>query len=306
MKSLVLVTLTALTALAVLPLAAQTQRFRSNVAVVRVDTLVTDGRRPVTGLTTANFDLRDNGVPQTILDVHFETLPLNIICALDVSGSVAGDPLAQLKDAFTAVVGALGGQDRAALITFSNRLALHTRLTRDRDRLRAAAKAVDAGGSTAFFDGVFAALALREADEGRTLLLLFSDGLDTASWLDARATIDTSRRTDVVIYPVTPARALHLPPLSTNRTQGGPTIGVRPPADYVLGELADNTGGRVVHAADDRSLRETFLGTLNEFRQRYVISYEPTGVPSNGWHTIDVKLKGRSGQVKARRGYAGS
>lgn len=300
----------ALVTLAVLPLAGQT-RFRSSVSVVRVDALVTDGRRPVTGLTPAHFEIRDNGVRQKVLDVHFETLPLNIICALDVSGSVAGQPLLQLKDAVTAVVDALGEQDRAALMTFSNRLRLHTGLTRDRGQLRSAVAAVQAGGATALFDGVFAALALREADEGRTLLLLFGDGMDTASWLSARNAIDASGRSDVVIYPVTnrPAleplkRVLSSDPGRTSVRQQVPRR--RRSAEYVLGELADNTGGRVFHVDNEATLRETFLLALAEFRQRYVISYEPAGVAADGWHTIDVKLKGRSGQVRARRGYAGS
>jgi len=62
---------------------AQTPRFRTGVAAVRVDALVTDGKRPVAGLTTANFELKDNGVTQRITEVQYESLPLNVICALD-------------------------------------------------------------------------------------------------------------------------------------------------------------------------------------------------------------------------------
>ena len=182
---------------------AQTARFKSRAAAVRVDALVTSGRRPVTGLTAANFELRDNGVVQTITDVHHETLPLNIICVLDLSGSVAGEPLAHLKQGVRSVIAALAGEDRAALLTFAHRIELHTALTADRARLRALVDGVQTGGTTALFDGVFAALALRETDEGRTLLLLFSDGRDTSSWLTARKLVDSARRTDVVIYPVT-------------------------------------------------------------------------------------------------------
>jgi VWFA-related protein len=287
---------------AVVAITAQTPRFRSMVAVVRVDALVTDGKQPVSGLTAANFELRDNGIAQRILNVSYETLPLNVLCVLDVSASVAGRPLLQLKDAGFAVIEALRTDDRAALVTFSNRLQLHSRLTADRDRLRAALRAVQAGGATSLFDGIFAALTLREAGEGRTLLLLFSDGEDTSSWLSAATVIDVARRTDVVIYPITTRGPIaSVPPL----TELG-VVGVRsqPAAEYVLGELADDTGGRVVPVESERSLRETFLHALNEFRQRYVISYEPTDVPAAGWHTIDVKLRGRSGQIKARRGYS--
>jgi VWFA-related protein len=287
--------------LAGLDLTAQSSRFKSQVAGVRVDALVTSGRRPVTELGAANFELRDNGVLQTITDVHHETLPLNVICAFDVSGSVAGVPLGHLKEGLRGVISALGADDRAALLTFADRIQLHSALTADRPRLRALADGVTAGGTTSLFDAVFAALALREADAGRTLLLLFSDGRDTSSWLTARKLIDSARRTDVVIYPVTLRTIMPLV-----MVQGRPLIHRRQgpePSERLLAALAEETGGRVVYATDEAALEKTFLEVLSEFRQRYVLSYTPTGVSDSGWHTTEVRLRGRSGEVRARRGY---
>src|SRR5512145_3039240 len=80
-------------AAAALIASAEAQQFRTGVEVVRVDALVMAGRQPVTGLTAADFEVRDNGVAQTVSDLSFERLPLNIICVLDVSGSVQGEPL---------------------------------------------------------------------------------------------------------------------------------------------------------------------------------------------------------------------
>jgi Ca-activated chloride channel homolog len=281
---------------------AQTARFTSRAAAVRVDALVTSGRRPVPGLTAVNFELRDNGVVQTINDVHHETLPLNIICVLDLSGSVVGQPLAHLKQGLRGVIAALAGQDRAALLTFAHRIELHTALTADRARLLALVDGVQAGGTTALFDAVFAALALRETDEGRTLLLLFSDGRDTSSWLTARKLVDSARRTDVVIYPVTIRTLMPLVTVQGKVLTGGRQS--RPePSERLLEALAEDTGGRVVYASDEAAVEATFLEVLREFRQRYVLSYSPTGVSDSGWHTIEVKLRGKSGEVRARRGY---
>jgi Ca-activated chloride channel family protein len=284
-----------------LAIAAQTPQFKSRTAAVRVDALVTDGRRPIAGLTAANFEVRDNGVLQTITDVHRETLPLNIICALDVSGSLDGRPLANLKRAYLAVIAALAGDDRAALLTFANRVDLHSALTKDRVRLASLIEQVRAGGTTSLFDAVFTAIALREADDGRTLLLFFSDGLDTSSWLPARKLVDAARRSDVVIYPITIRPAPRMP-----RSQG--RIMLRPPEEplpsqVILDTLGDVSGGRVVYASDDAALEGTFLSVLEEFRHRYVLSFTPTGVSDQGWHTLEVKLKRGSGQVRARRGY---
>ena len=47
----------------------------------------------------------------------------------------------------------------------------------------------------------------------------------------------------------------------------------------------------------------TFIQTLAEFRDRYVLSYSPAGVAPTGWHRLEVKLKTKSGKVTARRGY---
>jgi VWFA-related protein len=290
-------------------------RFSSGTAAVRVDVLVTVGNRPVTGLRASDFALRDNGVLQRITDVSQETLPLSVFCVLDVSGSVIGKPLARLKDATASLFGTLRDRDRGALMTFADRLVLHSPLTGDTNRLRALLDGIKAGGRTAFIDAAFAGLALREADEGRALMLLFSDGEDTASWLRARPVIEVARRTDMVIYPVTIKQPSPiLIPMVTSVNPGSPSplktitlVGERrdDTAQKLLASLADETGGRVIFVANDDELRETFTRILSEFRQRYVLSYTPTGVASEGWHTLDVTLVGKDGAVKARRGYAG-
>jgi len=288
-------------------LLAQT-RFTSGTAAVRVDVLVTHRNQPVTGLTAADFELRDNGVLQRITDVSQETLPLNVICVIDLSGSMSGGPLAQLKDATLAVVDALDQLDRAALVTFTQRLRLHAPLTGDRERLRALIARVEAGGATSVIDAAFAGLALREADDGRTLMLLFSDGRDTASWLTARAVLDAARRTDVVIYPVTlavyiPAPTVNRSGFSTADPRQAQAVAIAEVGERLLKAFADETGGRLVYANNEATLRSTFIHVLSEFRQRYVLSYTPDGVSGESWHTVDVRLKGKSGQVKARRGY---
>ncbi len=283
-------------------------RFKAGTAAVRVDVLVTQRNHPVTGLTAADFELRDNGVLQRITDVSHETLPLNLICVFDMSGSVEGSPLAHLKDAMLAVIDALADRDRAALVTFTQRVELHAALTNDRQRLRELVAGVKAGGATAMIDAAFAALALREADEGRTLMLLFSDGRDTASWFSARAVLEAARRTDVVVYPVTLENRVTGPSFSgsvlsaIDRLRTDEAGWIRT-GERLLDAFADETGGRVVRANDERALRSTFINVLSEFRQRYVLSYTPTAVSDESWHTIDVRLKGRSGHVKARRGY---
>ena len=83
---------------------AQQTRFTSGVDLVRVDALVTDGRHGITGLTSDDFELRDNGVLQTIDAIAIESLPLTVTFVLDTSGSVAGDKMVNLASAVDIVL----------------------------------------------------------------------------------------------------------------------------------------------------------------------------------------------------------
>ncbi len=300
-------------ALMTVPVLAQDPvRFSSGTAAVRVDVLVTTANRPVSGLKASDFVLRDNGVVQHVTDVSQETLPLSVFCVLDLSSSVKGRPLERLKDATAALFGTLRDRDRAALMTFASRVTLHTPLTGDVTRLRSLVQGVQAEGQTSFIDATYAGLALRESDDGRALMVLFSDGDDTSSWLRAQTVIEAAQRADVVIYPVTVKPAVG--PAMAWAARSGPngmmstTIVGPPPPDPTPGKLldafADETGGRVLYAENEEKLQATFIQVLDEFRQRYVLSYSPTNVSSSGWHTIDVKVGVRGATVKSRRGYA--
>ena len=178
------------------------QKFRSRAEAVRVDVLVADGARLVSGLTAADFELRDAGVIQSVKEIEVEQLRLNVIIALDTSGSVAGPRLQYLVNAGGALLDGLLPKDRVALLSFSSRVRLLAPLTPSRDQIRAALAAMHGAGTTSLRDAAFATLALREEDPGRTLMLLFSDGADTSSWLRAEDVIEAAKRTDVVVYPV--------------------------------------------------------------------------------------------------------
>ena len=181
-------------------LAPQTPAFSARVDTVRVDVLVTEGGQVVRGLRASDFEVRDNGVPQQVDLVSFEQLSLNVILALDVSSSVAGERMAHLRTAGLALLDALGGDDRAALVTFNDRVRLEAELTRDMARIRSVLQRATPSGDTAVIDACFAAMVLGESEVGRSLLIVFSDGYDTSSWLTAERVLETAKRPDVVVY----------------------------------------------------------------------------------------------------------
>ena len=74
--------------MAFLPPLLQQPTFRSSTLAVRVDVLVTDGHKPVAGLTARDFDLRDNGVAQSIELVDTADLPVNVLDLRSIPAAV--------------------------------------------------------------------------------------------------------------------------------------------------------------------------------------------------------------------------
>ena len=261
---------------------AQQPTFSARREAVRVDVLVTDRGKVVTGLGPGDFEIRDNGVPQTIDLVSFQQIPLNVFLAFDASASVSGERLTHLQTAGHALLDRLAKDDRSALLTFSHMVLLREALTGEAARVRKAITGARPLGDTALIDGAYAAIMLDPLDGGRNLLLVFSDGLDTASWLTPEGVLDSAKRSDFVVYGVSS----------------------RGPEDAkFLEDLTELTGGATLKIESTKDLSAAFLKILDEFRQRYLISYSPTGVASGGWHRLEVRVKGRRVTVKSRAGY---
>ena len=276
----------ALSVAAVLDATGQVPTFRSSVESVRVDVLVTEKGQVVRGLQASDFEITDDGVVQQVSLLSAEQLPLNVIMAFDMSASMAGDRLNHLRLAAGAVIAGLRDEDRAALLMFNSALRRPAALTRDFQQVYASLDVLEPQGLTALIDGTYAGLMLADADAGRDLLLVFSDGVDTASILPAARGLEAARRSDVTAYGVS-------------------LRGVKR-SDF-LKDVSDVTGGRAVEIESTTDLETTFTSILDEFRQRYVLNFTPRGVQRSGWHRLEVRVKGRRPTITARHGYtAGS
>jgi VWFA-related protein len=221
-------------------------------------------------------------VLQEVDFVSLEQLPLNVILGLDVSQSVSGERLQHLQSAGDALLQRLARDDRAALLTFSHVVRLQHEWTGDISRIRQALAEVSPEGQTSLVDGTSGAIALAGSDVGRSLLIVFSDGVDTASFQSPAVVLQAARRSDLVIYGV------------AMRSRISPTF---------LKDLGELTGGALLEIESTRDLSATFLRILEEFRQRYLLSFSPRGVPPTGWHRLEVRVKGRRVTVNARAGY---
>jgi VWFA-related protein len=284
--------------------ASQEPTFRVSVDVIRIDVLVLDGARPIRGLTARDFEVFDNGVRQRPEVQSLEDAPIDVVLALDTSKSVEGRLLTQLTGAATTLVDALDDEDRVALLTFSNLIGLQSPLTTDRAGVRHAIGRVRASGATSIVDALSAALSLPGVSNRPTLVLVFSDGLDTASWLTSSQVIDQARRSDIVIDGVVVGEearpAAVMPGLpATSRAPIEP--------DEIRGFLARATaasGGRLLDGSRGERLSHAFVEAVQSFRQRYELTYSPTGPAAPGWHAVEIRVRGhRTATIRARPGY---
>lgn len=268
-------------ALALAPRAtAQEPVFRGAVDGVRIDALVTDNGRPVAGLGPTDFEVRDNGVLQEVDLVSLGDVPLSVVLALDLSASVSGERLTRLVRAGSAVLDALVPADRAALVTFNRAVVEQVPLTTSRDAVRRALEAAAPEGNTALNDAALAALLVGDVDASRTLVVIFSDGVDTASFSRAEQVLATAGRVNGVVYAVA-------------------TSDESP----FLTDLTRATGGRVLTIGRRDDPGAAFLEILREFRRRYVLTYTPRDVEAGGWHSLDIKVRRPGVKVQGRAGY---
>jgi Ca-activated chloride channel family protein len=296
-------------------LAAQpTPTFTTSVEAVYVDVFVTRDGGPVPGLAAADFEVRDNGVRQEVTLASLEEVPIVAVLAFDVSGSVVGERLEDLRAGGRALLAGLRPQDQAALIVFSQELRIVVPQTGDRSALERGLDELHAEGNTGLWDGLYTGLML-PVSRGRSMVVLFTDGRDNVSWLTQEQVQRVADESDVLVYVVAivsrpeqaPATsALDVPPSSLTlqslpfrlQASNGVTLTLTS-----LRLLAESTGGRLLPAGSSAQLKRTFPQIQAEMRSRYLLSYGPKGVVREGWHRLEVKVKGHRGAVRSRVGY---
>jgi VWFA-related protein len=265
--------------------AAQQPVFRSQVDVVRIDASVMRGVRPVGGLTIDNFEVADNGVIQKLESASLDKVALNLMLVFDTSGSLKGEGAEQLRAAASRLIQSLRPDDAAALTTFAEPVRLRVPMSTGRAPMLKALKDLEVGGATSLSDAVFLALQFSGAapsTDGRSVLLVFSDGRDAGSFLTADQVIDVAKRSHMLIHAVELT--------ATGRR-----------SDFAA-SLTDAAGGRTWMASNPKDLSELFEKVLSELRNRYLLTYYPSN-SQPGWHDVKVSLRNARGTVTARPGY---
>jgi VWFA-related protein len=294
-------------ALAPGPLSAQTpaeptgQTFRSSADVVTIQASVRDARgRMLNGLTSGDFEIRDNGELRQILSLRADRQsPLTLALLVDMSGSMGlGPKVSMARQAYASLLMQLRqGQDEAAVFTFDSSLHERQGFTKDLSTLKPALTEFEAFGTTSLYDATAAtARRLASRSGAHKAIVVFTDGIDTSSALTASEVSALSSSIDVPVFIVATVPSVDQRALMESSD--------RPRADAAdLRDLAEWTGGQFVFAS---TLNETVVAAstlVDDLRQEYVLAIE--AAPANEWRRLDVRVKRSSAKVKARSGYFG-
>ena len=267
-----------------------------DVSAVLVPVTVKDARGvPVASLTEDKFELRIDGIVFPIRSFWREGgLPLSLAFVVDVSGSMNGRRLAEATNVIAEFARQFRPDDEVSLITFgADEVRRVIPFGSGTAGLLEVVSGLKGYGTTALFDTLSQApLFMEGARRDRRAIVLFTDGVDTASQLSSEQAAAILESLDEPLY----AFGIEPPPAA----EGGEVS-----YEAVLERLAKASGGRYVKVATVEALAALARQLRRDLTSRYIITFQPSGIGSVKWRTVEVRVKGRY-QVAAREGYRGT
>jgi VWFA-related protein len=279
-------------------LAAQQPIFKTRSDLVSVNVSVKRGNTPVAGLTTADFRLFDNGVPQKVEQVSVESVPIDLTLFFDTSPSFIGN-LDDLKDDLRKIAALLAPDDRIRLLAFATEVEEVVPWTSGSQTPDLSALRV--GEISPVYDGLAASLLHRPDIDRRHLVVAMTDGLDYNSAVSSIRLLDMSARTEAALFLVLlRSKGGTRRPYQAQAMMRGPDV----LGFDRLQEAAERTGGNVQIPLLDENIVNPFKKVFTDFRTGYVLRFAPTGPPAPGWHDLRVEVPAHPrATIRARRGY---
>jgi Ca-activated chloride channel family protein len=279
---------------------SQENPFVEKITNVTLPIIVTDkDNRFISNLTKDNFEVYEDKKPQKIIDFQAATeLPLYIGILMDTSGSVKGK-LKFEKDATLSFLQTVlqRRKDKAMLVTFDSSVQLRQDFTDDLNLLTKAMGPVKASGNTTLFDAVYDICEQKmfNVPTPRKVLIVISDGSDTASERTLEEAIQIAQRNEVVIFGISTKGAGFF------GIEGGNVEGED---DKELRRLCEETGGEIAFPGNYLDLERAFANVNSKARRYYLVAYEPDDPDRPGYRKIEVKLVGRKDlKLRTRKGY---
>jgi Ca-activated chloride channel family protein len=295
----------AVLALFAVSLPAQQPTFKSGAKTVAVYATVTDrDGRMVPDLTRDDFEIKDGGKPAPITVFSNEIQPISVVMMLDRSGSMRGN-FGLVEAAGEAFVRALLPADKARVGSFAEKIQIDPEnFTSDKPELiRILRTKLQEQGPTPLWNSVDASIATLKPQDGRKVVLVFTDGGDNPGnfKLNNLSFMDISRRaqvSDVMVYAVG-LESAGRPTLGGGGFNGG-FGGSRP--DPGLPAIADETGGGYFELRRAEDLASTFARVADELHRQYLIGFEPAKLDDK-MHKLEVRIGKAGMKVRARKEY---
>ena len=268
--------------------------FRSSTRIVPVITTVIDAKgRFVPGLEQDEFAILDNGKPQDITFFQNETQPFTVVVMLDYSASMTAN-LDRLQAAAEQFVLRMLPEDKGQVGSFSDKIQFSGTFTSNRDNLIFALRDLQFGNPTRLYDAINESMAMLKGVEGRRVVLVFTDGDDTASRVGMGDVLERAKNEEIMIYSIG---------LESEYFNGQRQVRSRP--DRGLRRLSDETGGGYFELKKSDELGPTFTRVAQELHSQYTLGFTPT-VLDGREHKLAVRMKQPGMNGRARRTYIAS
>ena len=286
---------------------------KAEVDLVAVPVVASDeDGKYVPDLKVTDFHIFEDDVEQEIDRLVPISEPLNAALLMDSSRSM---PLkiGQIQQSALSFVESMRPEDHLMVASFDDRVHLDSEFSTDRIGLRRAILATTLGSTTRLYDAVDLILTERlDPISGRKAIVLFTDGVDTSSWLvDAAGSLEDLEESNVILYAV----QLDTKNDVTLQFQPGWVPQTAPPGmakneemhaygSQYLQDLASRSGGRLFHAATLGNAVDAFAKVADELRHQYVLGYYPSNRTRDGvYRRIRLTVDRPGVKIRARNGY---
>lgn len=253
---------------------------------VLVPAIVTDGGKFVRGLKKQDFEVFEDGVAQPLASLVSEDAPLDLVLAIDISGSME-KALPEVKAAVRQLLSKLRPNDSATLLGFNDNVFVAAEREKDQAARETALELLTSWGGTSLYDATVRTLDLVSREWGRKGVVIFSDGDDRNSLTRRETAMARVQASDAMLYTVGFGSGATVPQLRAS-----------------LESYARSTGGRPFFPRDVRELDSVFEDVVAELANQYVLSYSSTNAVQDGtWRKIKVQVRKGKYNIRARQGY---
>ena len=251
-----------------------------DVKLVNIFVTVTDEHgSPVANLNKDNFRIFEDGHPQKISVFGKESeLPLSIVLDIDTSLSTRKDLPLELGSARRFAHTIIRPVDALSLYDFSEVVSQDLPFTSDLRTIDHGIDRVHTGAATALYDAVFLGAQALESRQGRKVLVVITDGGDTASQINYQGALRAAQQAEAIVYSIidVPIEA------SAGRDTGG---------EHALIQLSEDTGGKYYYASSIQQLDQAFRAISDELRTQYLLAYYPAQrLADSDFRRIEVSL----------------